>query len=68
MPGILAWISPADPPPLLAAALLAIMEEESPIQSLPNELLLAIFGRIQEAEVLLDGVAFVCKRWNALAR
>lgn len=38
------------------------------MQSLPDELLLEIFGRITDAETLLDGVALVCRRWNALAR
>lgn len=44
------------------------MEDEGPIQSLPDELLLKIFGRIDDAKTLVDGVALVCKRWHALAR
>ncbi|XP_034248049.1 uncharacterized protein LOC117649402 [Thrips palmi] len=38
------------------------------MDSLPNELLLEVFSRLEDGEALLDGVALVCKRWHALSR
>jgi len=40
------------------------MEGPSPINSLPNELLIAIFQRVSDDRHLLKSCALVCKRWN----
>jgi len=40
------------------------MEGPSPIESLPNELLIAIFQRVSDDRHLLKSCALVCKRWN----
>lgn len=38
------------------------------MDELPDELLLAIFGHLDQAETLVDGVMLVCRRWRDIAR